>query len=202
MDTFSASEPDDTPLKNFRKVRAGLETAGFVDEIERRPDLWLAETRRQTRVKVQRETESVPLRRGLVPYGSTIAFENSEYVEVSPYAAHFPKIMAFISGFAAEVGGQLGRAYIVRLRPQGRVYRHVDHGSYYAHRGRYHIALVSQNAQMTCGNETVVMAEGDIWWFNNKIAHESHNPSDTWRINIIFDLMPAALASKSIRTSS
>ncbi|HEX4416956.1 MAG TPA: aspartyl/asparaginyl beta-hydroxylase domain-containing protein [Kofleriaceae bacterium] len=175
---------------NFRRIRQGVAVRAFTDEIEQRAELWLAETRRQDRIKVQRETQSIPLRTGSVPAASSLALEDSEQLEPSPYAAAFPRIGAFIHGFAAAIGGELGRAYLVRLRPGGRVYRHVDRGAYYARRDRYHVVLISEHAELTCGDETVVMTEGELWWFNNKLPHESHNPSDAWRVNLIFDVLP------------
>lgn len=36
------------------------------------------------------------------------------------------------------------------------------------------------------GGETVRMREGELWWFDNKQYHESHNESEDWRIHYIF----------------
>jgi hypothetical protein len=177
-------------MKNFQRIQQGLDVSAFTAELEQRPELWVAETRRQERVKVQRETQSIPLRTGFVPPGSPIALEDSDDLMTSVYADAFPRIVDFTEDFAAARGGELGRAYLVRLRPQGRVYRHVDRGSYYARRHRYHVVLISHSAEMTCGDETVVMQEGDVWWFDNKQPHESHNPSEAWRVNLIFDVLP------------
>lgn len=184
-------------MKNFRKIRAGLAVGAFVDEIEARAELWLAETRRQDRIKVQRETQSIPLRTGFVSADSPFPLEDSEELLDTRYLAEFPRIAAFVEQFARDAGGELGRVYLARLRPDGRVYRHVDHGSYYARRDRYHVVLVSDRAAMTCGDETVVMAEGDVWWFDNKQPHESHNPSSAWRVNLIFDVLPGHLVNRA-----
>jgi hypothetical protein len=32
------------------------------------------------------------------------------------------------------------------------------------------------------------MAEDELWWFNNKVPHESINMSNRWRVHLIFDL--------------
>jgi hypothetical protein len=177
-------------MKNFRRIRNDLSVNEFVAEIDQHSDLWLAETGRQERLKVQQETQAIALRVGSVPSGSRFALEDSQQVDDTQYASAFPLLMRFVNNFADDIGGALGRAYIVRLRPHGRVYRHVDWGQYYARRDRYHAVLVSENSEMNCGDETIVMRPGELWYFDNKTPHQSHNPSDKWRINLIFDVMP------------
>ena len=56
-------------------------------------------------------------------------------------AQKFPITMGRLEGFAHSIGGELGRATIVRLAPRGRVYRHTDKGEYYRVRDRYHLVL-------------------------------------------------------------
>jgi len=94
--------------------------------------------------------------------------------------------------FAEEMNCHLSRATIVRLKPQSQVFRHIDEGSYYFLRDRYHLALQSPTGSiLRSGGEEVRMREGELWWFDNKQYHESCNESDDWRIHYIFDLLPA-----------
>ena len=86
----------------------------------------------------------------------------------------------------------LSRATIVRLKPKSQVFRHIDEGSYYFLRDRFHLVLQSSaGSVLMSGGEQVRMQEGELWWFDNKQYHESYNESDDWRIHYIFDLLPA-----------
>jgi hypothetical protein len=50
---------------------------------------------------------------------------------------------------------------------------------------------------ITCGDETVTMRNGELWWFDNKTPHQSRNDGDCWRMHIIFDVTrPQQLAEQ------
>jgi aspartyl/asparaginyl beta-hydroxylase (cupin superfamily) len=44
---------------------------------------------------------------------------------------------------------------------------------------------------MKSGGEACTWNVGELWWFNNKLLHEAYNPGDTWRVHVIFDILPA-----------
>src|SRR5262249_41583688 len=96
-------------------------------------------------------------------------------------------------GVAADLGATLSRATIVRLKPRSQVGRHIDSGSYYFIRDRYHLVLQSPSGSLlSSGDEEVCMCAGELWWFDNKQHHSASNNSDDWRIHYIFDLLPQA----------
>jgi aspartyl/asparaginyl beta-hydroxylase (cupin superfamily) len=97
--------------------------------------------------------------------------------------------MAWIEEFSRVMGRSVARALIAKLKPQAQVFRHVDGGSYYIYRDRFHLVLTSATGSpMMCGEESVTMQEGELWWFDNKKPHESFNHSYEDRIHLIFDL--------------
>ena len=94
--------------------------------------------------------------------------------------------------------GLPGRAALVRLRPHGRVYEHIDQGLYYQLRNRYHLVLKSvAGSPLRTGPEEVRMQEGELWWFDNDQMHEALNDGDEDRIHMIFDLLPRARAAEA-----
>jgi len=178
-------------MKFFRRIRAGVDVAPLLQEIAQNDEAWLADTSRQDNIQVQRDTNTIFLSRAVRRPDLNVN-ENQES-ELTPAAKLFPTALAFMQEIAAEMNATLSRATIVRLKPKSQVYPHVDAGSYYFLRDRYHLVLRSKaGSVLMSGDEQVRMQEGELWWFNNKQYHEAYNESDEWRIHYIFDLLPNA----------
>jgi Aspartyl/Asparaginyl beta-hydroxylase len=181
----------------FRRVRTDVEVSPILLEIHSRDYAWNFNTSRQDRIPVQKHTNSIFLA-GAVDRPDLHVNENQESC-LTKLAPLFPKTVSFLSGFAQEMNASLSRAAIVRLQPRSQVYLHVDFGSYYLIRDRYHLVLESATGSVLCsGNEKIRMRPGELWWFNNKQYHSSFNDSDSWRIHLIFDLLPTAYRSLAV----
>ncbi|MEK7891152.1 aspartyl/asparaginyl beta-hydroxylase domain-containing protein [Burkholderia contaminans] len=97
----------------------------------------------------------------------------------------------------------LSRATIVRLKPRSEVGVHIDIGSYYVIRNRFHLVLRSPSGSvLRAGDEQVRMSEGELWWFDNKQHHSAFNESDEWRIHYIFDVLQPVYASLAVNPVS
>jgi outer membrane protein assembly factor BamB/orotate phosphoribosyltransferase len=178
-------------MKYFQLIRSGIDVAPLLQEVCSREQAWLINTSRQNKIRVQRDTNTIFIS-GPVPRPDLNVNENQES-RFTAVAELFPKAVAFMTGFAREMNAQLSRATIVRLKPQSRVSRHIDAGSYYLIRDRFHLVLRSPaGSVLMSGGEQVRMQEGELWWFDNKQYHEAYNESGEWRIHYIFDLLPAA----------
>lgn len=173
----------------FNLIKNDVDIAPLLKEIENNEEVWLADTGRQDSVEVQRETQTINLRKP-VDRDDLHINENqeSEWTETS---ARFPLACALMENYAKNIDGTLSRAVIVRLKPKGVVYLHIDHGSYYFLRDRHHLVLKSaKGSLMMSGGEKVLMKEGELWWFENNQHHQAMNNSDEWRIHYIFDILP------------
>ena len=172
----------------FRLIRSGIDVQPLAEEVRSQEHRWLADTGRQDRIAAQRDTNTIFLR-SAVPRPDLHINENQES-GLTPGAQFFPKALGFMTEFAAEMNCLLSRAVIVRLKPRSQVLRHIDEGSYYFLRDRFHLVIQSSaGSVMMSGGEQVQMREGELWWFDNKQFHESSNESDEWRIHYIFDLL-------------
>ncbi|NTG91106.1 aspartyl/asparaginyl beta-hydroxylase domain-containing protein [Agrobacterium rhizogenes] len=189
--------PTHSDFRFFRKVDLSFSLAEILAELEGNEMLWLANTSRQEKNKVQENTHAITLR-GAVPRSDLKIWENQEDREAEAIR-FFPKIAALLYSIAEHHSSHLSRAKLVRLKPELPVGMHTDKGSYYLIRQRYHLVLRSKNGSiLQSGNEMVTMKEGELWWFDNKQHHSSFNPSDDWRIHIIFDLLPKELAKLAV----
>ncbi len=180
----------DNVLQNFRR-HAVIDVAPLMTEIDANEARWQRNTKRQQRIAVQRETESIFLRsahKSRYPEGKSS--DDMLLCRTTSQAEHYPQCMHFLSQFSAHMRASLQRAMLVRLTGNGRVYPHVDEGLYYAVRDRFHLVLSSpQGSSLTSGDETVIMRTGEVWWFDNKKVHSSSNQSMDWRVHLIFDLL-------------
>ncbi len=176
----------------FRRIEEGIDVKPLVAELNAAPDVWLANTSRQRKVRCQRDTRNIFLRVAVRPLPPGARNANDVHASrVARYASKFPKTLAFCQQFADLQGYELGRVTLVALQPHGWVRPHVDAGAYYRIRDRFHLVLVSPGGSpLTAKSETVVMREGELWAFDNKARHEARNPSGEPRVHLIFDVLP------------
>ena len=178
---------------HFTKIAEHVEINPLLEELDAAPEMWLADTSRQRKVRCQRNTRNIFLRvpRKPLPPGEKNA-NNVHESRIAPASKKFPLALAFCERIAEEHKAMLGRATLVTLLPKCRVYPHIDAGSYYRIRDRLHLVLRSPlGSPLTAGSETVVMHEGDLWAFDNKALHWAENPSSEPRIHLIFDILPS-----------
>ena len=64
---------------------------------------------------------------------------------------------------------------------------HIDEGTYYLDKNRYHLSIQGQY-QYFVGEESVIVDPGTLLWFNNKIPHGAVNLGDVTRITFVFDV--------------
>lgn len=190
--------------RRFACIESGIDVSPLLEEIEAHPEIWSIDLNRQSTVEVQRETESVLLH----AHDSPASFREARqrhpirYVGRPTRAAEaLPRHRAFVEQLARRAHGVPGRAALVRLRPGGRVYEHVDRGLYYQLRSRYHLVLQSRaGSPLRAGDEQVRMREGELWWFDNRLPHEAMNDSDAPRIHLIVDILsPGSVAALPLR---
>ncbi len=181
-----------TLMDHFRKIEEDIDVNPILVEVRSRPDMWSADTSRQRKVKCQRHTLNIFLRspKKPLPPGAKNANDVHES-RLTRAASLYPKALQFCIDVSDSLDGVLGRATLVTLLPKCRVYPHIDMGDYYRIRDRFHLVLKSASGSpLRAGEETVVMREGELWVFNNRVRHSAENLSDEPRVHLIFDVLP------------
>src|ERR1017187_6715865 len=174
----------------FKLIRSGINIDPLLAEVDSNEQAWLIDTSRQDKIRVQRDTNTIFISSAV--HRPDLPVNENQESRLTAVSESFPKALAFMTEFAQEMNCRLSRATIVRLKPKTQVFRHIDQGSYYFLRDRFHLVLRSPTGSvLMSGGETVRMQEGELWWFDNKQYHESYNESDDWRIHYIFDLLQA-----------
>lgn len=178
-------------MKNFLELYQ-FDPLPLLHELHRQADLWKADTYlRDYPQGPFGDTETVFVR---FPPASVSELEQStrdqhECVWMDG-AVYLPAARPIILNLMASVGGErLGRCMINKLRPGGHVYPHADTPVHAQYWDRYHAVLqTGPGCNFRCGEETVHMPQGRVWWFQNELEHEVVNNSAVERIHLVIDI--------------
>ncbi len=102
----------------------------------------------------------------------------------TPHLQRCPYIQQVLGSFRVV----LGRSRLMRLGPGATVPPHSDVNYCWFHRVRIHIPVVtSPRVSFSCGGQTVHMAAGEAWVFDNWREHTVHNGGDADRVHLVID---------------
>jgi hypothetical protein len=190
---------------NFQTIGT-VNPAPLLNQVLRQPDLWKADTYlRDYPQGPFEDVETIFLR---FPPSSVSELERSQKDQHECVwmdgAIHLPAARAMIFQLMTLVDGErLGRVMINKIRPGGRIFPHADTPVHAQYWDRYHIVLQSaQGCTFRCGDETVYMAPGQVWWFQNAIEHEVLNGSAVDRIHMIIDIRTHRMTLRGVTPTS
>lgn len=113
--------------------------------------------------------------------------ENDDFagpMAATPHLGRCPYIRQVLAHF----GVPWSRSRLMRLTPSARVLPHSDIDYHWFHRVRVHIPVcTAAGVSFTCDGETVHMAAGEAWVFDNWRMHSVLNGSDRERIHLVAD---------------
>lgn len=185
-------------MKNFLRLEQNIDVLPLLLAIQRRPELWKEDTYLRDYpqgpfsliesimlrfpVKSVHETEE-ELQKQLTTYDQ---HENIDYPAYKLLPEARPMVMALMH----RVGGErLGRVMINKIAPGGVIYPHRDTKSHTDYYTRFHYVLKSApGVSFRAGDESVYMAPGECWWFDNAQEHEVINNSAVDRIHMVVDV--------------
>lgn len=183
----------------IKLILKGLPVAPLVARLEENPQLWKENTWRQDYVvqaerpiSPQQDTEAVMFR--WAPENTIESVRDSLNVVIHPNLQNIPEVHELILACldAAEVT-EVGRIFVAKLKPGGKVIPHQDYGMYADHFERFHLVLSSEQGnefyvQDTTGHrESTHMKPGEFYWFNHKETHWAVNESPVPRMHLIMD---------------
>lgn len=185
-------------MKNFMRIANDVDVLPLLLAVQRRPDLWKEDTYlRDYPQGPFKQIESIMLRFPVKSVHETeeelkshlSQYDQHENVDYPPYktlAEARPIIMTLMARVAGE---RLGRCMINKIAPGGRIFPHADTPSHCEYYSRFHVVLQSQpGVVFRAGDETIYMATGECWWFDNAKEHEVINNSADDRIHLVIDI--------------
>ncbi|RZI60691.1 MAG: aspartyl beta-hydroxylase [Pseudomonas sp.] len=188
-------------MRNFQRLATGVNVTPLMLAIQRRPELWKADTfLRDYPQGPFGEIDSIILRFPDRPENFTEeqvelykqnklpGYDQHESKDQPAYAILTEARPLVMSTFAAVGGERLGRVMINRIAPGGRIYPHADTPEHVKYYSRFHIVLQSMpGVSFRSEHEEAYWETGSVFWFNNALEHEIINRSDTDRIHLVLD---------------
>jgi hypothetical protein len=105
-------------------------------------------------------------------------------MRATPHLAHAPYIRQLLASFAVP----WSRTRLLRLAPGAGVPKHADTNYHWFSRVRVHIPVITrEEVRFHCDGESVHMAAGEAWVFDNWRLHHVVNPTPDERIHLVAD---------------
>jgi hypothetical protein len=108
---------------------------------------------------------------------------NTELCVQTPAYEHHTEVIRFLKRHFHK----FSRCGFLSLPVGEIVGTHIDHGTYYLTKDRYHLSIQGRY-KYHCGDDEVVVEPGTLLWFDNKKPHGTVNVGDETRITFVFDV--------------
>ena len=110
--------------------------------------------------------------------------KNTERQQNTPMFKKYTEIRRWLKSYKLH---RHSRAAFFRLKPGDTVGSHIDSGTYYLTRDRYHLSLQG-SYEYWVENEMHIIEPGTFFWFDNKRVHKSYNNGDVDRLTFVWDV--------------
>ena len=124
-----------------------------------------------------------------------ISVEGGENDEVNGAMLPTPHLQSslYLRQVLSSFGVVWSRSRLLRLSAQHGVPQHADINYHWFYRARLHIPIVTHpQVRFHCGDESVHMAAGEAWIFDNWRLHRVDNPVEAARIHLVADTAGSA----------
>ncbi len=175
-------------MANIRVIKRGINVAKILKQLHQYPEDWGSQKNIEG-VQDLVDGYGFPAVQASVLQLKMGVVKPDQYVGDSEISGETPayKRHTEIVGFLKRNFKKFDRCGFLSLPIGGEVGQHIDIGSYYQTRDRYHLAIQG-TYDYTVGGETVRVNPGDLIWFNNKLSHGTKNVGDVVRITFVFDV--------------
>ncbi len=174
-------------MRYFFKLAEGIQTLPIMVALTRQPHLWNADNcRRELDGSPHTQVDDILLR-----FGDNKDVANNKLEATnSPTMAKLPVFEQVLNIMRLVGGSRLGRVIITKLEPGKKILAHADsRGEYSEYYTRYHLVLQGYPGSMfNCGDETVHMLTGELWWFDARAEHSVTNNSKDDRVHLLIDV--------------
>lgn len=172
-------------MRYFFKLAENVMVMPLMEQLARHPELWNEDKTRTTFEGTPHgAADDVLLRFGAANGDDLEAVDRARMQTLRGVKQLALNIMQLVNG------SRLGRVIVTRLEPGKKILPHADvKGAYSSYYTRYHVVLQGLPGSLfSCGDETVNMRTGDVWWFDAKAEHSVSNNSADDRVHLLVDV--------------
>lgn len=172
-------------MRYFYRLTSGVVVLPLMDALMRNPRLWNEDDLRTTFEGTPHvDADDILLRFGEADGDSLEAWDRPALRSLPGAKQMALDVMGLVRG------SRLGRVVVTRLEPGAQILPHADvKGKYAGYYSRYHVVLQGLPGSLfTCGDETVNMVTGDVYWFDASAEHSVKNNSADDRVHMLVDV--------------
>lgn len=172
-------------MRYFYKLASGVAVLPLMAAVARNPGWWNGDNcRKEFENSPHTEVDDILLRFGSKDGNDLEAADGSLMAKLPGGKDLVLNVMRMVNG------SRLGRVLITRVAPGGKILPHKDvMGEYAKYYTRYHLVLQGfPGSLFACGDETVQMMTGDLWWFDATAEHSVVNNSQDDRVHMLIDV--------------
>ena len=173
-------------MKNIRIIQTGIDVSKIIEQLEQYPEDWGSQKniKDTEQLDSNKYTVTVDVLQliigGITKEGEYVG--NTEICIQTPAYEKHTEILNYLGKYFKK----LRRCGFLALPVGEMVGSHIDEGTYYLTKDRYHLSIQGKY-EYTVGEETVIVEPGTLFWFNNKLPHKAVNIGDNVRITFVFD---------------
>jgi hypothetical protein len=174
-------------MKNIRIIETGVNVSKILEQLEQYPEDWGSQKNIKDTEQLDSNKYTVTvdvlqlIMGGITKEGEYVG--NTEICNKTPAYEHHTEVLKFVF----DRFKKLRRCAFLSL-PIGQIVgTHVDEGTYYLTKDRYHLSIQGKY-EYNVGDERIIVEPGTLFWFNNKFPHSAVNIGEEPRITFVFDI--------------
>jgi mannose-6-phosphate isomerase-like protein (cupin superfamily) len=168
---------------NFRFIERNVDVSKILKQVKDNPQDWQAVSNYENIGGNLHPPGFLPLVMAVVSSPDEDP-KNSEALQKTPMFDKYDEIIKWLIGRGFT---RFSRAAFFRLFPAHGVGAHIDEGTYYLNKDRYHLSLQGTYRYEVDG-EVHIIEPGTFFWFDNKKVHNAWNMGKDDRITFVFDV--------------
>jgi len=176
-------------LGSIKVIKTGINVSKILAQLKQYKDDWNSEAQMKGASTVQKEFDFPQINAGVLQLVIGGVENETQYVGDTEYCIKTPAYNRHteIVRFMKRNFHDHSRCGFLSLPVGGNVGKHIDIGSYYQTRDRYHLSIAGRYKYMV-GDEEYIVEPGTLLWFNNKLQHGTENVGNEVRVTFVFDV--------------
>lgn len=172
-------------MSDIKIIKSGIDVSEIKNILEKNPQDWTANfgIKEASHNRIQ-DVGVLQLKMGIVSDPKQFVGNSEQTVKTLIYNKYKFAVESTLSKLGIT---EFDRAAFLMLGVDKHVGLHIDEGTYYLTRDRFHLSI-SGVYEYVCGDYEATIFPGTLFWFDNKKEHGAINISDEPRITLVFDV--------------